>query len=90
VRNTQKAFSDMASNPIGRRVFISSLLQFMLTWGFDGVDLDWEYPGAEDRGGSRKDTENLVILLKEMRNIFGSSYGIIFETDGDLILLNLN
>jgi len=41
-----------------------------------GVDIDWEYPGAPDRGGVNADTENYVTLLKEMRAAWGSKYGI--------------
>lgn len=28
---------------------------------------DWEYPGADDRGGTEKDGENYAMLLKELR-----------------------
>lgn len=76
IPDTRTAFSDMARSAASRRVFIDSLLEFMETYNFDGVDLDWEYPTAEDRGGSPGDTENLNALLKEMRQRFGSSYGI--------------
>ena len=49
--------------------------------GFDGVDVDWEYPGAPDRGGQKEDTDNYVLLLKTMRQTFDSSgnkFGITF------------
>lgn len=48
----------------------------MLTYGFQGVDLDWEYPASPERGGGRADTENYVLLVKEMRAAFGSQFGI--------------
>jgi chitinase len=66
----------MASSSANRQIFINSLLQFMKTYGFDGVDIDWEYPGADDRGGTATDTENYVALVRDMRAIFGSAYGI--------------
>lgn len=49
--------------------------------GFDGVDLDWEYPGAGDRGGKAEDTENYVLLLKTLRETFdasGNTFGLTF------------
>lgn len=36
----------MVSNTANRQAFISSLTNFMSTYGFDGVDIDWEYPGV--------------------------------------------
>ncbi|KDB22160.1 hypothetical protein H109_05949 [Trichophyton interdigitale MR816] len=74
--NTRTAFSDMVSTTANRAKFISALLRFIKTYGFDGVDLDWEYPGAEDRGGKVEDTANLVLLLKEMRAAFQGQYGL--------------
>lgn len=73
---TQKAFSNMVSSQGNRAKFIGNLRQFMDTYGFDGVDLDWEYPGADDRGGVSADTENYVALAKEMRASFGNKYGM--------------
>ena len=46
----------------------------MDTYGFDGADLDWEYPGADDRGGIPADTQNYVALCKEMSAAFGRRY----------------
>ncbi|OBT58504.1 hypothetical protein VE04_01213 [Pseudogymnoascus sp. 24MN13] len=48
----------------------------MDTYGFDGVDIDWEYPAADDRGGVTADKANFVSLLKDMRTAFGTSYGL--------------
>ena len=73
---TQTAFSDMASTSDNRKKFISGLIKFMDTYGFDGVDLDWEYPGADDRGGKSQDTANYVSLAAELKAAFGSKYGI--------------
>lgn len=40
----------MAKDVKGRKSFIKSLVGFMKKYGFDGVDVDWEYPVAPDRG----------------------------------------
>ena len=73
---TRQAFSTMTSSQANRAAFISQLTQFMNSYGFDGVDLDWEYPQADDRGGVAADTANYVSFVKEMRAAFGSRYGI--------------
>ena len=68
--------SQLVASASNRAAFIKSLMDFMPKYGFQGVDLDWEYPVAEDRGGSPDDTQNLVLLVKEMRAAFSSTYGI--------------
>ncbi|KAJ0031046.1 hypothetical protein Pint_14650 [Pistacia integerrima] len=37
-------FALIASNPQSRKVFISSALEVARKFGFDGLDLDWEFP----------------------------------------------
>lgn len=45
-------FSDMVRFPGTRKSFIDSATRFMKDKGFDGIDIDWEYPVAKDRGMS--------------------------------------
>lgn len=63
----QTVFSDMVSTAETRATFIDNLLGFLRQYGYDGVDFDWEYPGAEDRGGKDADGKNYVKLLKELQ-----------------------
>ncbi|KAI4189421.1 MAG: hypothetical protein L6R41_001472 [Letrouitia leprolyta] len=74
--DTRSAFSDMASSATNRGKFITSLMAFMRNHGFDGADIDWEYPAADDRGGKDADTANYVSLVKEMKASFGRKYGL--------------
>ena len=63
----------MASSKANREAFIVSLLQFLSKWNFGGVDIDWEWPGAETRGGNPAiDKANQVSLMKELREALGS------------------
>ncbi|KAI1281725.1 carbohydrate-binding module family 18 [Xylaria sp. FL0933] len=64
---TQAVWGDLSSTAEKRNKFIDQLAKFMRTWGFDGVDLDWEYPGAPDRGGMERDIPNYVSLLQDIR-----------------------
>ncbi|KAI0437594.1 hypothetical protein F4803DRAFT_537994 [Xylaria telfairii] len=73
---TRTAFSDMTSTSANRQAFIKGLISFMEQYGFDGVDLDWEYPQADDRGGVTADTANYVALVKDLKTAFGTRYGI--------------
>ncbi|KAH8588883.1 hypothetical protein B0O99DRAFT_664813 [Bisporella sp. PMI_857] len=64
---TQPVFSDMVSSEENRSKFIDNLFSFLRNYGFDGVDFDWEYPGAGDRGGQPDDGVNFSQLLKELQ-----------------------
>ncbi|KAG9258755.1 uncharacterized protein F5Z01DRAFT_217297 [Emericellopsis atlantica] len=61
-------WSNMARTAASRATFIQSALDFMDTYGFDGIDLDWEYPVAKDRDGHPTDKANYVSLVKELKS----------------------
>ena len=65
--STQPVFRDMVSSPSNRQKFIKNLLVFLRNYGFDGVDFDWEYPGASDRGGQPDDGINYTLFLGELK-----------------------
>lgn len=60
-------FHGMASSQVTRTVFINTLSDWMRNYGYDGVNLDWEYPGDNDRD---EDRANLTALVIEMRQAF--------------------
>ncbi|KAK4447096.1 chitinase [Podospora aff. communis PSN243] len=73
------AFSDMAKSDANQDAFFESLVKFMLRYDFDGVDLDWEYPVADDRGGIPADFDNYPRMLRRLRarlNATGRKFGI--------------
>lgn len=74
---THHTWSDMVSTKANRAAFIVSVKEYMDEYGFQGVDLDWEYPGEPDRGGRKlADTRNFAMLVREMRAAYGTKYGI--------------
>lgn len=81
--DTATYWSAMASSSETRHRFAQGLLKFLGTYGFDGADLDWEYPVADDRGGKAEDKDNFVALIKELRSYFdlsGEQIGLTFTT----------
>ncbi|KAJ4313602.1 hypothetical protein N0V94_006872 [Neodidymelliopsis sp. IMI 364377] len=70
---TRHTWSEMASTKSNRSAFIASLLRFLDKWNFQGVDIDWEWPGAESRGGNPAiDKRNQIDLMVELRQSLGS------------------
>ena len=71
---TCQLFSKMAADPGGRAEFIQSIINYCAKHGFDGIDLDWEYPGDEKRGGQPADYDNYLTFLRELRQAVGSGF----------------
>lgn len=72
---------EIAADAGKRQTFANNVVHFMKQNGFDDLDIDWEYPGAEDRGGKIEDTANYVSLLQVLRQTFdssGGSFGLSF------------
>nr|AKP18003.1 chitinase 4 [Eriocheir sinensis] len=67
-REGSEDYSVMAADPSKRKSFINSAIYRMYKHGFDGLDMDWEYPTA--RGGAPEDRANFVLLMQEFRAAF--------------------
>ena len=39
--DTQSVWGDIALSPTNRAIFTGNQYRFMMTWSFDGVDIDW-------------------------------------------------
>ena len=59
----------MAADPAKRQIFLDSIIPFVQKYGFEGIDMDWEYPGARDTIDEVGDKENFSVLCKMMAEL---------------------
>jgi chitinase len=63
-------FSDAALTDASRTTFADSCVNFIVQYGFDGVDLDWEYPvtgGLSTNVRRVADKTNFTLLMQKLR-----------------------
>ncbi|HAE91599.1 glycoside hydrolase family 18 protein [Tissierella praeacuta] len=74
-------FSDVALTDKSRNNFANNCVDFIKKYGFDGIDLDWEYPvagGISTNKSRKEDKQNFTLLLKTIReklNVQGKKDG---------------
>lgn len=64
-----KGFHDAAMTDVSREKFATTAIKYMLDYGFDGVDIDWEYPNQKGDGNpfGPEDKHNFTLMLQKMR-----------------------
>ena len=51
------AFNHIVASAESRWIFIQNAIDYLRKWNFDGLDLDWEYPGLPERGTTEETRE---------------------------------
>lgn len=63
-------FSDAALTDASRTTFADSCVAFIVKYGFNGIDVDWEYPvsgGQSTNIGRPEDKTNFTLLMQKLR-----------------------
>ncbi len=66
LKNTAANFSDAAYTSAGRIKLAESILSTIETYHFDGIDIDWEFPGYNTNHALDTDKKNYTLLMKEI------------------------
>jgi chitinase len=61
-------FPRVASTVTLRAAFAHACVAAMREWDFDGIDIDWEFPGMSDHRGTTEDKHNFSLLLETVRD----------------------
>lgn len=78
--STCEIFSTIAADETKIRAFGQSAIDFCRSWGFDGFDIDWEYPAKAGHNSNRKvngefvetpqDVANYITMLRILKEMF--------------------
>jgi GH18 family chitinase len=68
-------FPQIAANATKRTLFAHSCCNLVRQYNFDGIDIDWEYPGYAEHSGTPADKANFTLLMRQIRdslNVLGA------------------
>ncbi|MFN3405039.1 MAG: glycoside hydrolase family 18 protein [Cytophagaceae bacterium] len=61
-------FPTVAADPKRRAHFAQECVRILKDYKFDGIDIDWEYPGYAEHKGTPDDKVNFTLLMKAIRD----------------------
>jgi len=64
-----------AVQPSNHQRFVKTATDLMIKYGFDGIDLDWEFPGVPREGtqNNPSDWMNFVLLMQEFKKYWAAN-----------------
>ncbi|ELT89997.1 hypothetical protein CAPTEDRAFT_147126, partial [Capitella teleta] len=77
-------FIPVVETPDSREAFIRNVIRYLRKHKFDGLDMDWEFPGT--RGSAADDKYKFTSLMKELREGFEREAR---QTNRDRLLLTM-
>lgn len=79
----ESGLTAMAADPANRSSLAGQCRRVIEEYGIDGIDFDWEFPGAP-KGGTPDDYDNFALVLKEVRDSIGPDKLLTLAAGGDL------
>lgn len=61
-------FPGIAASSVNRATFAHECNRLLQFYNFDGIDIDWEYPGYTDHSGTTADKANFTVFLQQIRD----------------------
>ncbi|CEP18905.1 hypothetical protein [Parasitella parasitica] len=73
-----RSMSSMAATQENRTVFVEKVVDWVLEYGLDGVDIDWEHPGKSalecNTIDYANDADNYLALLRQLREALDGAF----------------
>ncbi|KAI3386502.1 hypothetical protein SNEBB_005302 [Seison nebaliae] len=65
-----KGFNEACQSISNLKKFANNVVKYIRKYSFDGFDIDWEYPGAKDRGAAKGTREKYTEMVRILRETF--------------------
>ncbi|UJR35173.1 hypothetical protein I4U23_027940 [Adineta vaga] len=68
--HASRGFNEVSKTAANIKTFVKNSVKFLRDNKFDGLDLDWEYPGAKDQGAEPHSKTGYTKLVKKLSRVF--------------------
>ncbi|CAF0771138.1 unnamed protein product [Adineta steineri] len=68
--HASRGFNEVSKTAANIKNFVKNSVKFLRENKFDGLDLDWEYPGAKDQGAEPHSKTGYTKLVKKLSRVF--------------------